>query len=240
MHRILLAACTLACLAQPALGGSITNLGALNQQEFRVLSEDLASALSYKPVMPAAPLGITGFDMGVEATQTSMAKSSAYWAAITSGHTPLTTLTIPKLHIAKGLPLGFDVGLVYAKVPASNISAYGMELRHAVLQGGLTQPTVSIRGALTRMRGVDQLALDTRSLDVSVSQNIAMLTPYAGLGHVWATSNPSAGAALQKTSFSQPKVFVGANLNLLFANFAAEWDKTGPERSVSLKAGFRF
>ena len=40
--------------------------------------------------------------------------------------------------------------------------------------------------------------------------------------------------------FSQSKTFVGANMNLGFTNLAAEWDKTGGIRSLSVKMGFRF
>lgn len=241
MYRSLLAACLLACLTQPALGATtLNNLGALTQPEFEVFSRDLASALSYKPVAPAQPLGAAGFDMGVEVTQTNMGDSAASWAKATQEKSSMPTLTMPKLHVTKGLPRGFDVGVVYGKAPASNISMLGAALSYAVLPGGRARPAVAIRGAVTRLKGVDQLALDTRSVDLSISQEFAMLTPYAGVGNVWASSGPNAGPQLQGVSFTERKVFLGANLNLVFANLAAEVDRTGPERSISLKAGFRF
>ena len=75
MKKLLVLFCTLG-LAQPAMAASITTLNQLGQSEFKTLSEDLGAALSYKPVTPAAPLGTTGFDMGIEVTQTDVSKSS--------------------------------------------------------------------------------------------------------------------------------------------------------------------
>jgi hypothetical protein len=239
MNKIL-SLVALACLAQPALAANnITNLGALSQAQFRDFSEDLGSALSYKPVMPAAPLGTTGFDMGIEVTQTRMAKSSQLWNSVTGGGS-VSDLYIPKLHIDKGLPFGIDIAGFYSKVPSTNISLVGAELRYAILQGGVTQPAVAIRGAYTKMNGVSQLALNTKSLDVSISKGFTVFTPYAGIGQVWTNSTPNGIATLTGESFSQGKTFAGLNMNLGATNIAAEWDKTGAAQSISVKLGFRF
>ncbi len=227
-------------LAQPALAANnLTNLGALSQSQFRNLSEDLGSALSYKPITPAAPLGITGFDIGVEVTQTNMAKSAPLWNIATNGGGTVNDLYVPKVHVAKGLPFGIDVAGFYSKVPTTNISLYGAELRYALLDGGVAMPAVAIRGAFTKLAGVNALSFNTKSLDLSISKGFAMFTPYAGVGQVW-TSSTANGTTLAAESFSQNKVFVGANLNLLVTNLAVEWDKTGAARSLSAKIGFRF
>ena len=244
MKKLLPLFCAMGLLAQPALAANNLNaLGSLGQPEFRALSEDLGSAFSYKPVTPAAPLGITGFDMGVEVTQTNMAKSSQVWGTATGSGTALNNLYVPKLHVAKGLPFGLDVAVVYSKVPASNISLFGGELRYAILDGGMAMPAVAIRGAFTKLAGVNQLSFDTKSLDLSISKGFLMFTPYAGVGQVWVNSSASvpgvAGVALSE-KFTQSKVFVGANLNLGLTNLAAEFDKTGGARSITAKLGFRW
>ncbi|ADE12361.1 hypothetical protein [Sideroxydans lithotrophicus] len=238
MKKLLVLLCTLG-IAQPVMAANITTLGSLVQPEFRTLSEDLGAALSYKPITPAAPLGTTGFDMGIEVTQTDMSRSSQLWSKITNGGSTISKLYIPKLHIAKGLPFGIDIAAFYSKIPSTNISLYGGELRYAILDGGLAQPAVAIRGSFTKLSGVNQLSLDTKGLDVSISKGFAMFTPYAGLGQVWVNSTPNV-AGLVAESFTQGKVFLGANLNLGFSNLAAEFDKTGGVQSVSMKLGFRF
>jgi hypothetical protein len=244
MKKVLPLLCALGFIAQPALAANnITTLQNLGQADFNALSEDLSSALSYKPVGLATPLGITGFDVGLEVTQTNMAKSSQIWSAITGGGAAVSNLYIPKLHIDKGLPFGLDIGAFYSKVPSTNISLYGGELRWAVLDG-IALPTVSIRGAFTKLAGVNQLSFDTKSLDVSIAKTFVMVTPYAGVGKVWANSTSNVASAFTGTalsdSFSQNKLYGGINLNLGLMNLAAEVDKTGSARSVSAKLGFRW
>ncbi len=248
MKKLLPLFCAMGLLAQPAFAANnITTLQNLGQADFNALSEDLSSALSYKPVAPAAPLGITGFDLGLEVTQTNMAKSSQVWSSITGGGNTLSSLYVPKLHLTKGLPLGFDVGLVYSKVPTTNISLLGGELKYAILDGGMATPAVAIRGAFTKLSGVNQLSFNTKSLDISISKGFVMFTPYAGVGKVWANSTanvvsvaPGFAGMTLSDSFSQNKLFAGFNLNLGLANFALEADKTGSARSITGKFGFRW
>ncbi len=241
MMKKLLPLAALGFLAQPALAANnITTLTGVSQAQFRNLAEDLGSALSYKAVSPAAPLGITGFDMGIEVTQTHMAKSSQLWSTITGGGGAVSDLYVPKLHIAKGLPFGIDIAAFYSKVPTTNISLYGAELKYAIVDGGLVTPSIAIRGAFTKLNGVSVLSLDTKSLDLSISKGFAMFTPYAGVGQVWTNATPNGVPTLTGESFSQNKVFLGANLNLLVTNLAVEYDKTGSAKSLSAKLGFRF
>lgn len=238
MKKLLPFFCALGCFSQTALADNkIDTLQNLVQTEFRSLSEDLGSALSYKPVTPAAPLGVTGFDVGLELTATDMEKSSAIWAKASGSS--LDTLVVPKLHVAKGLPLNLDIAAFISTVPTTNITLYGADLRYAILEGGIAQPAVSIRGAFTRLSGVDQLALNTKSLDISISKGFAMFTPYAGFGQVWVNSTPN-GVPLAAEKFSLSKAFLGGNVNMGLVNFALEFDKTGAAKSYSGKLGFRF
>ena len=175
MKKLIALLCLLG-IAQPAMAASITTLDALNQSDFKTLSEDLGAALSYKPITPAAPLGTTGFDMGIEVTQTDMSRSSRLWSQITNDHSTISKLYVPKLHIAKGLPLDIDVAAFYSKIPSTNFSLYGAELRYAILPGGVAQPAIAIRGSYTKLSGVDQLALNTNGLDISISKGFAIFT----------------------------------------------------------------
>ncbi len=239
--------CALGLLASPAFAaGNITTLQNLGQADFNALSEDLGAALSYKPAAPAAPQGITGFDIGLEVTQTNMAKSSQLWSQITGTTGTVSSLYVPKLHVTKGLPFGIDVGLVYSKIPTTNISLVGGELRYAILDGGMATPAVAIRGAYTKLGGVNQLSLNTKSVDLSISKGFLMITPYAGVGKVWVNSQanvasiaPGVPAGMNLSdSFSQNKYFAGAKLGMGIANLVAEVDKTGAARSITVKLGF--
>ena len=239
MKKKLALVCALGCLAQPAFAANnIDNLGALLQPDFRLFSEDLGSALSYKPITPAEPTGVTGFDLGIEVTSTEM-KNSQLWVKATGNS--LDSMILPKLHIHKGLPFDIDVGAFYSAVPSTNIKLYGGELRYAILDGGMAVPAIAIRGAMSKLSGVDQLDLSTSSLDISISKGFAMFTPYAGVGTVWVTSKPDATTTtLLEEKFQQAKTFAGININFGITNIAIEYDKTGEAASTSAKIGFRF
>ena len=49
---------SLVAVSLPVVAADINNIQALNQAQFRLLSEDLGAALSYKPLTPTTPLGI--------------------------------------------------------------------------------------------------------------------------------------------------------------------------------------
>ena len=215
----------------------IDSLTALVQPQFRDLSEDLGAALSYRGVIPAEPLGITGFDVGLEVSATSIENTSA-WDLASSGDAP-DTLYLPKLHVHKGLPFNIDLGAFYTSIPSTNITVWGGELRYAILEGGVALPAVAVRGTFSALNGVDQLDLDTKGLELSVSKGFAMLTPYAGIGTVRVTSTPNV-AGLSEETFSLDKIYAGLNVNLGLFNIDVEGDKTGDNSSYSVKLGLRF
>ena len=223
----------------PAAASNIDNLKALSQSEFRALSEDLGAALSYKPLTPTTPLGITGFDLGLAVTATKIENSALLQRAGAGDH---STLPVPSLRLNKGLPLDIDVGLMVGAVPGTNIRLYGGELRYAIVSGGAALPAIGIRGSYTKLTGVDQLDFNTKGVDVSISKGFLMFTPYAGVGKVWAASTPKdiPPPGLSKESFSLNKVFVGFNLNFGLTNLAFEGDRTGKATSYGAKLGFRF
>lgn len=224
----------------------ISNQQATAQTSFRALSEDFGAALSYKPITPAAPLGITGFDIGVEVSATDITKSAAAWKSATGSSAP-STLPVPKLYLAKGLPLDIDVAAFYTAIPTTNISVYGAALSYAIIGGGLAMPAVTVRGAMTKLNGIDQLSFSTKSLDISISKGFAGFSPYAGAGIVSVDSSTpvtatiaGASVGLQAENFTQSKLFAGLNVNLGLPNFAIEVDQTGGTQSVSAKVGLRW
>jgi hypothetical protein len=217
---------------------ALDQLQRANQAQFRLISEDLGSALSYKSLIPAAPLGALGFDIGVEVTATSV-KNQALIEQVSSSSIP-STVPVPKLHVHKGLPGGFDVGLSYSAVPSLGVSLIGAELRYAILEGSVATPAVSVRGSFSKLSGVDQLKFDTKAIDVSISKGFLNFTPYAGIGQVWVDSSPQNIALLKKESFTQTKVFAGANVNFGVVNLLLEIDQTGKAISYGGKLGWRF
>jgi hypothetical protein len=223
----------------PAAANDLNNIGNLSQPEFHALSQDLGSALSYKPLAPSEPLGLFGFDAGVALTDTKIKNSDAFQKA---GAGDISDVAVPSLRLNLGLPFGVDIGAMAAAVPNTNARLYGGELRWAFIKGSTTMPAIALRGSYTQLSGVDQLDFNTKGLDLSISKGFAMFTPYAGIGKVWVTSTPKniLTATPSQESLSQNKYFVGVNMNFILVNIALEADKTGEDTSYGLKLGFRF
>ena len=229
-------AAVVAAVSLPAFAGTdFTKVQILSQSEFAGLAKDFTAAASYKSVSPAEPLGVVGIDVGVEVSATELQHADV-WAKAGYDH---SSVYMPKVHVHKGLPFNFDVAASLTAVPGSDIKLVGGEIKYAIVGGGVATPAIAIRGAATRLYGVSQLDLETKSVELLVSKGFLMLTPYAGVGKVWGTLTPNV-SNLKEESPTATKVFAGLNVNFGLANFAAEVDRTGDNQSVSAKLGFRF
>lgn len=232
IHTLALAAAC-AC-AFPAAASDFDRLQSLTQTELASLAKDFTAVASYKSIAPAEPLGIIGFDIGAAVSATRL-DNAAVWEKAGFEH---ATVYMPTLRAQKGLPFGIDIGASLTAVPDSDIKLAGAEIKYALVPGGIAMPAVAIRAAATRLSGVDELDLDTRSVELTVSKGFLMITPYAGIGKVWGSLTPNVGNLKKETPDSN-KVFAGFNLNLGIANMAAEVDRTAGNQTVSVKLGFR-
>jgi len=237
-----LGAVLLLLVAAPAArADDIDNLAGLTQAQFKDLASDLTGALAYKAIAPAEPLGVVGFDIGVGISLTETGSGSVWRIASGSG---TDYLPVPRLMVQKGLPLGFDVGAFYTAVPSSNIKAWGAEVKYALLEGSSVTPAVALRGALSRMSGVDDLEVETESLELVVSKGFLNLTPYGGIGQVWGSVTPSSrsiiGLPLRKESPTLTRVHAGVGFSVLLINFAVEVESMGGQTGGSTRFGLRW
>jgi hypothetical protein len=222
--------------ALPAAASEFPGLGSLGQSGFRGLAEDLGAALSYKGVTPNTSLGVLGFDVGIEATQTSVEHASAFRAA---GAGSPSNLVVPRLHLHKGLVAGLDVGAFVGGASDVGATILGLDLRYAIVPDSLAGAGLSVRASATRATGMGDLGVETAALDLMVSKQFAVVTPYAGAGAVRVRASAS-GTPLAEERFTQGRYFGGVNLNLLAVNLAFEAEKSGDNRSLSAKIGWRF
>jgi len=201
----------------------------MTQSQFDDLSQQLGLAISYTPLAPAAPLGLLGLDIGVEVTAANIDETKDFWKNST-GDTPPSYLVIPKVHMQKGLPLGIDVGVVYGKAPGTDIGLVGGEIKWAFFKGGIASPAVAIRGDYTQLFGVDDISMKVYGADISISKGFGFITPYAGVGEVWSSSedkrnlSASLTANLKNADSTDTKSFVGLKMSFFIVSFVAEAD----------------
>jgi hypothetical protein len=162
-----------------AFAGDLDRIGQLTQSEFHRLSEDLGAVAAYKEVAPAAPLGVAGFDVGLELTASKLQHKGVYELA---GGSNANTVYLPKLRVQKGLPWGVDIGAFVSKIGGSNISLVGLEARYALLDDTLAAPAIGLRVSGTRDLGAGKLDISTVAFDAVISKKLTFVTPFAASG----------------------------------------------------------
>ena len=239
MLRPILTLALIVCTSALARADDIDAIDRLTPKQFEAFAGDLVAALSYKSSAPAEPLGVLGFDLGLGVSLVRLEHAES-WGVATGSTSEY--LPIPKVSLSKGLPFDVDLGAFVAAVSGSNILVYGGQVQYALIAGNSVLPALALRGGVTRLSGVEQLDLDTRSVELVLSKGLLAFTPYAGIGRVWGdvTPNSAAAATLQSLSPTQNRVFAGLQFGLVIGSLSLEVDKTGDALGASTKLGLRF
>ena len=217
-------------------GNDLDGIEKLDQSQFKVFAENMVAATAYKATAPAEPLGVTGFDIGIGLTAVDLDKdifelaSDAGW--------DYSYLPVPRLFAQKGLPFDIDVGASYTDVPGV-FSLFGVELKKAILSGGVATPAVAVRISYSQLSGIDELDVENKGIDLSISKGFTVLTPYAGIGRTFSTVTPVDVPILKEEDIEDSVVYVGVNINL-GVNLGFEVNKTAGVTSYSGKVGIRF
>ncbi len=207
----------------------------IGQPQFNAVTEELGLSVAYVPLAPAENLGIIGFDLGAELTTVDIDEELFKRAGVSSN--PPGFLVFPKLHLQKGLPFGIDFGAIYSRVPNSNISLAGAEIKWAILTGTAATPALALRASYTRLIGISSLDLETFGADLSISKGVLFFTPYAGIGQVWIKASSDL-VGLEDTA-SKTRGFVGLKASLLPFSIVGEYDISDvPSYSLRLNISF--
>jgi hypothetical protein len=221
-----------------ATAGGLDQVDRLTQDQFAGLSRDLAAVAAYRSVTPAAPLGLTGFDLGLGGDAIKLQASNAY--AIASGSGGDSTVYTARFYLGKGLPYGFDLGATATVASGSGASILGGELRYALLDDGVATPALALRANYSQAFGMSRLGLRTYGADLMISKKFTVVTPFAGVGSLRTDATPEGIATLSAERFTVARYFIGLNANFLLLNIAVEADRTGEVDSISAKFGWRF
>ena len=217
MKRILTTLLLLSLCAAPAFAAKFdfaipTNFA---NSDLNDMVKEAGTMIAYRGIAPAEPQGLTGFDIGVEASFFKV--DTALWDQVLNSNDTPGYLPVPKLHVRKGLPFGIDLGASYAMVPASNIKVIAGEIQYAILDGGMALPALAVRGHYSTLLGVDDLDLRTFGADAVVSKGFLMFTPYVGAGVMrsdgkYTGNDPILKPFLEDQSATTPRVFGGVQV----------------------------
>jgi hypothetical protein len=167
------------------------------------LVNQLGVALAPGLSAPAMTLGFSGLYVGYEVAVSNLQNTSDAWRRGSAGSVSSVVGTgtaarrdngdpdsfVSRIHIRKGLPLGFELGTQVSHLHSSNIWAIGLDLRWSLFEGfrrGIGYlPDFAVRGSVNTMVGQSQMNLTTVGLDAMLSKRFTVggqlrLTPFLG------------------------------------------------------------
>ncbi len=226
-------------VALTASAGDIYLSPLLTTSELDQLVDHLGEAI-VMPVGPARPLGITGFDLRVGGLWVGADGNAGWWRhALAGAGDTFGGLNGFTASFRKGLPWGMDVGGQVGTVAGQ--SFWSAEVRQAVLDGGLVEPSVGLRGAWSHL-SASGLTLNVTSIDLTVSKRFVVLMPYASAG----LRHTSAEAILgfegpYRHKVSKTDVEVAAGLHLTLPPLGVRLEvRRGTATAAFLTAGITF
>lgn len=164
---------------------------------FRLLTSELALALSSKPLTPAETLGISGFEYFIGFGYADISETESYWQGqpgspvfegVRQERKIPKGVLIPSIHLRKGLPLSTEIGVQGNYFASSEMFMVGVDLKVALHESFFRWfPSIAIRGAASTLFGAGDFIISTGEADLLISLpigigNMVRIDPYIGFG----------------------------------------------------------
>lgn len=167
---------------------------------FTAFARELGAAITSSNLMAPGTLGHAGWNVALELSTVSLSaaedkggygfptdapQSGFYMPTERQGFASRGPWLMPAIHIRKGLPFSFEVGVKAAWLDKSSMGAGTFEARWAVNEGFALLPDVCIRGYVTRLFNTRDFDLTAGGFDLSIGKRFAVggmvtFTPYVG------------------------------------------------------------
>ena len=157
----------------------------LTQAQWSKFTKEVGAILSFKSLASAETLGKMNFNIGIDDAYTPVDQHDLAWIN-TFTHPddgcPLgDAITFPSIHAKMGVSDNMDIGMFWSTAPDANYGMVGGEIKYKFLQESEDLPAAAVRASVSILTDVPDYDLNVYSVDILVSKQIAMLTPYIGL-----------------------------------------------------------
>jgi hypothetical protein len=238
MRRSLLLVLLLLCgLAAPAAAWEVRRDA--TPADFAAFHDTFSGAAYLYPRHRAAPLGLVGFEVYVDATYDDAFDEEPFFAGAVDGTLPGGVLSVARVGVRKGLPGGIDLGVAYGEALGGDLRLLSGEVQVALLEGGVVSPALGLRLTGTQTESGKSYDLDQYGAEVLVSKTLAVLTPFAGAGVVYSRGRLDGTSGRLSESDTQPVFYAGLTLNLLLPKITAEVEHAD-RTQVAVRVGFGF
>lgn len=194
--------------------------------DFRALVSELGVALAPRLIEPADTLGFGGFQFAIDSAFTSINAGQSYWQNGREKSNGDSTLQTVGLHVRKGMWLptpSFEVGLGLVQLVDSHIWSAQGYAKFALHEGfhDYPIPSLSVRGAASRMMGSESLDLTVASVDIATSKEFGLfgsinVAPF--LGWNWLIIVPRSEVIDKTPNIDSRTNMNDQNLNFVFTD----------------------
>lgn len=201
---------------------------------------------NFRSLAPASPLGIWGFNVGVELTSLPQNTFQIF-------NQPLNLpMYFPRFHAAKGLTPNLDgeLSLLLPRLVMSSealpreieaLAVYGAALKYTLLREEEFPLSLAVRATYNRLY-LRFFKSDTYGADVSVSRSVKLpliplrLTPYAGIGYMAINGRFKKDfiglGAIDTHSIQDYRYFGGLSTRLFIFNLTSQIDAPATLRKI--------
>jgi len=193
-------------------------------------------AYSY-PRHGAAPLGLTGFEVFVDAAVDRGFDDEPFAATVIDGSLSGGFLAIARVGVRKGLPGGFDLGVTYGQALGGDVKLASADLQWAIIDGGVLSPALSVRVTGTETLSPHAYDLRQYGAELLFSKGFTVLTPFVGAGVVSSRGKLDGSRQSLRETETQAIAYAGVTLNLLLPKITVEVEKAEVVQA-SVRVGF--
>lgn len=210
------------------------------EEDFQAFHRRFSAAAYHYPRHGAAPLGLVGFEVYVDAAVDQDFGDEPYVETVLGDDLLGDFLAVGRVGVRKGLPGGLDVGVAYGRALDTDIKLLSADLQYAILKGGTLSPALSVRVTGTRTLDAEDYELDQYGAELLFSKGFTVVTPYIGGGVVYSEGRFE---SLTDGTFEEEEtrgiLYGGVVINLLLPKIVVEVEK-GEVVTGAVKVGFGF
>jgi len=152
---------------------------------FRAFSRRLAAAMTSINLAPPETLGHSAFAISAELSVVDLGGQAATNQIPTGTAINNAPLLLPSIHLRKGLPWSFELGVRAAWFEKSRMGLGTLELKWALNEGFTYLPDICVKGSITKILNSRDFDVTAGGLDLGIGKQFAIsgmvtLTPYIG------------------------------------------------------------
>ncbi len=221
----------------------------LTQDAWHKFTQESGNVFYFHPLTSAKPIGPGNFTLAIVTGFTGIDDNDPAWndtfVHIDSTHYLVSEngiLGFPSLSATYGFNEKIDVGAYYTMNPGTNYSAIGGSINYSIMNDPVEKFSAAVRASsvFVLLKGESEFNLSVHGIDLLLSRDINMITPYGGVSAYLSRNHATTGKVdLDDENVIGFQAKVGITAPISFLRFSAELNFAAVT-TTSIMVGFGF